>query len=223
MRIFSAVLLVAALTWQDYPPPYPRINANRLLETDRIAVWDMVWPKGEPSPTHRHVHDQVGTYYVAGGRKITALDGTERNSFTEVGALSTTMKGTTHVEEGTTDPPLRAVFIELKRESSSGQTDATADVKPLFPRNGAKTLLDNERVAIWDYTWHSGDPAATYVHPRDTVVVWLAPGKVRLTPRNGTPVVVDATPGQMAYKTRGTVETLEVIEGSPRAFSFELK
>jgi hypothetical protein len=194
-----------------------------LLDTDRIAVWDMVWPRGEPSPLHRHVHDQVGTYYVSGGRKIVSLDGTERSSVTPVGALSTTGKGTTHVEEGTTDPPLRAVFIELKHEAASGQAEATADVKPLFPRGGARTLLDNERVAIWDYTWHAGDPAVTYVHPRDTVVVWLAPGTIRVTPRNGTPTVINAVAGQTAYKTRGTVESLEVVEGSPRAFSFELK
>jgi hypothetical protein len=223
VRIYSTVLVLAALASQAYPPPYPRTNATNLLETDRIAVWRMVWPKGEPSPLHRHVHDQVGTYYTAGGRKITSLDGTERNGFTEIGALSNTAKGTTHVEEGTTDPPLRAVFIELKHETSSGQADATADVAPMFPRRGARSRLDNERVAVWDYTGHAGDAAITYVHPRDTVIVWLAPGTVRLTPRNGTPIIVDAAPGQMVYKPRGTVETLEVVEGSPRAFSFELK
>jgi hypothetical protein len=223
VQTYSAVLLVAALAAQTYPPPYPRTNATRLLDTDRIAVWDMVWPKGEPSPTHRHVHDQVGTYYVAGGRLITALDGTSRTNFTEVGALSTTVKDTTHVEEGTTDPALRAVFIELKQERSSGRPDATADVPPLFPRDGAKGLLDTDRTQVWDYTWHAGGPASTYVHPRDTVVVWLAPGTIRLTPRNGPAVVVTTKIGQMMYKERGTVETLEVVDGSPRSYSFELK
>ena len=31
------------------PPPFPRTNATRLLDTDRITVWDIVWPKGQPT------------------------------------------------------------------------------------------------------------------------------------------------------------------------------
>lgn len=60
---------------QVYPPAFPRQNATKLLETDGIVVWDIVWPKGQPSPLHRHVFDQVGTYYQAGGRAITPLNG----------------------------------------------------------------------------------------------------------------------------------------------------
>ena len=54
----SALVLAA----QSYPPAFPRTNATKLVETDRIVVWDIVWPKGQPTPMHQHVHDQVGTY-----------------------------------------------------------------------------------------------------------------------------------------------------------------
>ena len=118
-------LLCAAVAAQDLPPPFPRSNATKLLETDRINVWDIVWPRGQPTALHRHIYDQVGTYYARGGRLITATDGSERRGMTEVGNLSTTRKGTTHVEEGTTDPPLRAVFIELKKETPSGVPPAS--------------------------------------------------------------------------------------------------
>src|SRR5207249_9381780 len=94
----SSLLLTAVVFAQDYPPPYPRPNATRLVETDRIVVWDMAWPKDQPTPMHRHVHDQVGTYYQAGGRLITQPDGTKRTTFTNVGGISTTGKGTTHIE-----------------------------------------------------------------------------------------------------------------------------
>ena len=53
---------------------------------------------------HRHVYDQVGTYYARGGRLITTPDGAARAIVTEVGSLSQTRKGTTHIEEGNTDP-----------------------------------------------------------------------------------------------------------------------
>src|SRR5207302_1250499 len=81
------------------PPSFPRPNATKLVETDRIVVWDIVWPKEQPSPLHRHVFDQVGTYYQSGGRAITSLNGARSEATTPVGNISTTRKGTTHVEE----------------------------------------------------------------------------------------------------------------------------
>jgi len=223
VRSLNAGLLVLAFAAQTYPPPYPRTNATKLLENDRIAVWDMVWPKGQPTPMHRHVHDQVGTYYAAGGRAITTPDGTTRTNFTQVGALSTTLRDTTHVEEGTTDPPLRAVFIELKQDGPSGAAAADDESRPAFPGSAAKELLNNERVTISDCTWRSQAPASSYLHARDTVIVWLDPGKLRLTSGDGSPTVVNVAAAQMLYRSRGTIETLEVLEGSPRAFVFAIK
>src|SRR6266480_2824571 len=115
------VCVVALGAQVALPPPFPRTNATKLLDTDRITVWDIVWPKGQPTALHRHVYDQVGTYYARGGRLITTPDGAARTTMTAVGSLSTTRKGTTHIEEGNTDPPLRAVFIELLQ----GQGPAT--------------------------------------------------------------------------------------------------
>src|SRR5580765_86181 len=90
--LLMGVLVASAQT--DLPPPFPRTNATKLLDTDRITVWDVVWPKGQPTAMHRHVYDQVGTYYARGGRLITTPDGVARTTITEVGALSTTRKGT---------------------------------------------------------------------------------------------------------------------------------
>jgi hypothetical protein len=223
VRLPVTLLLSLAFAAQALPPPYPRKNATKLLETDRIAVWDMVWPKGEPSPMHRHVHDQVGTYYQAGGRLITQPDGTARTGFTELGGVSTTGKGTTHIEEGTSDPPLRAIFIELKLETPSGLPPLPSGMPAAFPRPGAKQLLDTERVVLWDYTWVSGASAFTYRSPHDAVVVWLGQGRLRVTPEAGAATMIDARPGQIRYLTRGSVETIELVTGTPRAFVFELK
>ena len=216
----SAAALCAAAQ-ESLPPPFPRTNATKLLETDRINVWDIVWPKGQPTALHRHVYDQVGTYYARGGRLITATDGTERRGMTEVGSLSTTRKGTTHVEEGTTDPPLRAVFIELKKDEPSG-TPAAAVGAAAFPREGAKQVLDDERVTAWDYTWTSGAQTLKYRAPLDTVIVWLAEGSVRVAGK-GAPTSFDVKPGTMRYLAKGADETLEVTSGSPRTLFFQLK
>jgi hypothetical protein len=204
------------------PPPFPRTNATKLLETDRINVWDIVWPKGQPTALHRHIYDQVGTYYAHGGRLITATDGTERRGMTEVGSLSTTPKGTTHVEEGTTDPPLRAVFIELKKDTASGTSPASVGA-PAFPRDVAKQVLDTDRVAAWDYTWAPGRHALRYRAPLDTVIVWLDQGTLRVTSASGLASSIDVKPGAMRYLAGSADETLEITSGSPRTLFFQLK
>src|SRR3954471_11439944 len=133
------------------PPPFPRTNATKLLETDRFTVWNIVWPKGQPTAMHRHVYDQVGTYYARGGRTITTPDGNARQAMTEVGALSTTRKGTTHIEEGNTDPPLRAVFIELKSDTARMLPAPFPDTMA-FSRPGGRSASDDERVRVTDFT-----------------------------------------------------------------------
>jgi len=220
------VALVAAISAivnaQSYPPAFPRPTAKKLFETDRIVVWDIVWPKGYATPLHRHVYDQVGTYYATGGRIITTPDGEKRSSTTPVGNLSTTKRGTLHVEEGATDPPLRAVFIEMKKDDGSGQPEAAATTPAPWVRDGAKMLLDEARVVVWDYTWKPGAAAPT-TYTRDTVVVWLSAGKIKVTPQGGTVSVMDVAPGNVKRYARGAVETVEVLDGAPREMIFAFK
>jgi hypothetical protein len=205
---------------QSYPPAFPRQNATKLLETDRIVVWDIVWPKGQPSPLHRHVFDQVGTYYQAGGRAITSVNGTKSENMTQVGNISTTRKGTTHIEEGTTDPPLRAVFIEMKTDTPS----VPGAKQPLIPlRPGARQVHSEERVTAWDFSW-SGDRApATTRYERNTLVVWLTPGTFRVRTDGGEVETVNVQPGSIRYHTSGSVESEELTGGSPRAIIFEFR
>jgi hypothetical protein len=214
-----AIGFASVLAQSSLPPPFPRINATKLLETEKIVVWDIVWPKGQPTAMHRHPHDQVGTYYVRGGRLITQPDGTKREGMTEVGNLSTTRKGTTHIEEGATDPPLRAVFIELLQDS--GPTAPVADSSTL-PRSGLKQLLDDDRVTVWDGVWKSGPDALRYHASRDTVIVFLDSGKLR-TAGKDSPAVAEVKAGTMRYVAHDSAETLEMIEGAPRTMFFQLK
>lgn len=217
-----AATLSAIVHAQTYPPAFPRPTAKKLFETDRIVVWDISWPKGYATPLHRHLYDQVGTYYATGGRIITTPDGEKRSSTTPVGNLSTTKRGTTHIEEGATDPPLRAVFIEMKKDEGSGQPEAAAATPPPWIRDGAKALLDEARVVVWDYTWKSGAPVST-TYTRDTVAVWLSAGKIKLTPKGGGATTIDVAPGQVRRYARGDVESVEVVEGSPREMIFAFK
>lgn len=223
-RVLHVILLLAlgaTSAWaqtQALPPPFPRTNATKLLENNRINVWDIVWPQGQPTALHRHVYDQVGTYYVRGGRTITTPDGKARSNMTEIGSLSDTKRGTTHVEEGNTDPPLRAVFIELKQDQPSGLPPASAGAAP-FPRDGAQQVMDTPRVAAWDVVWSASAPAPLrFQAARETVVVFLGDGQIR---RSSGVVAVKS--GTMLHLERGATERVEMVSGSPRVLFFELK
>jgi hypothetical protein len=220
--VLASMVLLDALgraQQPSLPPPFPRSNATRLLENDRIVIWDIVWPNGQPTALHRHIYDQVGTYYARGGRTITSPEGVARQAMTEVGSLSTTRKGTTHIEMGNTDPPLRAVFIELKQEHASGApvlADAGNGTRP-----GVSQRSDDERVKVFDYTQGAGD--FNYQAASDTVFVYLAEGRLRLTGDGDAARELRVAPGTMRYVTRGTRERETLLEGAPRAIAFEIK
>jgi hypothetical protein len=217
------IVMATVMARQELPPPFPRTNATKLFDNDRLNVWDIVWPSGQPTVMHRHIYDQVGTYYQRGGRVITTPDGETRRSTTQVGSLSTTRKGTTHIEEGTTDPPLRAVFIELKQEKPSGLTPAEIGAL-VFPREGARRVLDDERVTAWDYaSWAPGPDVLKFRAARETIIVWLGDGSVRVTRRAGSATTVQVTSGTMRHLDRDSAEMLEMTSGSPRALFFEIK
>jgi len=204
MRVIGALVSVVALGGQaqTLPPPFPRPNAVKLLDNDRAQVWKVAWPKGQPTALHRHVYDVTGVYTEPGDRQITALDGSKRQVSTAAGGIVWQFKGLTHIEEGTSDDPLRAVMIELKGDGPSGKTVKPAGV-PEFS-SGALPLLDNDRVVVW------GDPGAAapvrHVHARDTVVVWT-----------------EGRDGRAIFLPAGTEHTSEPIGAGAKATLFELK
>src|ERR1700687_1238967 len=52
------------------PGQFPRINAVKLFETDRINVWDQVWLPNQTLANHLHYTQTVGVFLV-GGKLVT--------------------------------------------------------------------------------------------------------------------------------------------------------
>src|SRR5687768_1759078 len=52
---------------------------------------------------------------------------------------------------------------------------------PAFPRDGARNVLDNDTVAIWDVTWPKGKSIGPLERRYDQVTVTLAEGAVKVT------------------------------------------
>jgi quercetin dioxygenase-like cupin family protein len=202
MQPIATLLLAMLVAAQSYPPPFPRAGASKLIDNARVQVWDVAWPKGQPTPLHRHPYAMTGIYYAPGNRLITAVDGSKRPVTTQAGGIVWQLEGLTHVEEGTSDDPLRAVMIELKEHAPSGRAIASQGA-PAFS-GSSMPLLDNDRVVVWDYPGTTAP--VTHQHTRDTVVVW-AEGRA----------------GRAIFLPAGTVHAAEPIGAAAKATIFELK
>jgi hypothetical protein len=202
MRHVFALLLLLAQAVQ-LPPAYPRPGATVLFENARVVVWNIAWLK-QQYPLHRHRYDLVGVYYAPGDRAIISPDGTKRPVTTKAWDTAFQKSGVTHIEEGTSDAPLRAVFIELKEDAPLGQVETAAATSALADAFRQKPLLDNDRTTGWLLL--PGATLSSHRHQRDAVVIAFA---------GQTPTVT--------FVNRDTVHASESSAPSSRVYIFELK
>jgi hypothetical protein len=113
LTALSLLLAIAAGQTAELPPPFPRPGTTNLLDNDVVAVWNVSWLK-QKYPLHTHRYDLVGISYFEGERIITQGDAPGRLERTKPWIFQTNRANVTHVEEGASDPPLRAVLIEVK-------------------------------------------------------------------------------------------------------------
>jgi hypothetical protein len=203
MRFIAALLAFLAQA-QPLPSPFPREGAVKVLENDRVIVWDVAWLK-QAYPVHRHVYDYAGVYYTSGDRIIVSERGTRSPTSTPAWDTFFFRRGVTHSEEGASAEPLRAVFVELKEPNPLGTVDADAKT-PAFPGGLGKKVRESERLVIWEFVPAPGSAAAPHHHERDAVVVAFADLKPRVT-----------------FVPRGTVHNDEQLTATDRAYVFELK
>ena len=160
--------LVFLLQAAALPPAYPRPGTTKLLENDRVQVWDISWLK-QTYPLHRHRYDLIGVYYTDGDRMIVSQQGERRPVSTKAWETAFQAKDVTHIEEGASDAPLRAVFVEMKEPAATGAVDA-ATTPAAFPAGTGKQLRDNERATLWEFV-PAPAKGAPHRHQRDAVVI----------------------------------------------------
>lgn len=98
----------------QYPPPFPRPGAVKILENDRVVVWDVTWPKGIRGPVHEHYRDSVLVTLTGGTVEKFPLHGKSSTVSYKSGSVIFSPKGTIHSEEGISDVPRHAIVIQLK-------------------------------------------------------------------------------------------------------------
>src|SRR4029453_13622638 len=128
MGVLKALAVTGMLATQaaELPPPYPRPGTTNLIDNDVVAVWDVAWLK-QKYPLHPHRYALVGVSYTKGDRIITqgAAPGGLVN--TKPWVFQTNRANVTHVEEGASDPPMRAVLIEVTAPSPRAVAAEPAD------------------------------------------------------------------------------------------------
>ena len=131
--ILSLLFVLLPLQNQELPHAFPREGARQIFDNERVTVWDVTWPKGKPSPMHRHRFDLAGVYLVGSLIRITLPDGTIRESKVDEGYVHFQREGVTHVIFGQS---ARSRWEMVMRGSTldkflSAVPDAAVQVVPL--------------------------------------------------------------------------------------------
>jgi hypothetical protein len=201
VNVFLLLLVIVAGQTAELPPPFPRPGTTSLLENDVVAVWNVSWLK-QQYPLHTHRYDLVGISYVEGDRIITQGSAPGRLVNTKPWVFQTNRANVTHVEEGASDPPMRAVLIEVKPAAPRAASEEPAD--SLRKVAGAPTW-ENNRAAAWLIAGGSSGPTHRHVGP--AVELIFEP----------------SAPPKAVFVAAGTVHDGPTPGAAGRAYIFEIK
>jgi len=209
---------VAFTAGQQLPPAFPREGAKKILENDRVIVWDMQLRKGQRAAMHTHPYDIVSVTLTPGGHQDNGSDGVSEDRMFKMGDVRFTPKGRTHFEVGLTDPPRRAIVTELKPVAPGGTPAAqeSSTYPPAYPREGARKILENDRVILWDVTLENNRRTEMHGHPYDFMSVTLSPGAIRDVGSDGVIEARQFEVGQVRFQNKGRVHADEGASVIPR-------
>ncbi len=209
---------------QEYPHAFPRPGVVKIMENERVLVWEATWPADVTQVYHQHQYDMTGVFLRWGPLRVTRLDGTFTESLEpfEIPWVFFLEKGVTHIEEGIGDPVRHSIMIDLK-EGSPPRLEGRTDFPSSFPQEGAEEVLDNDRVRVWSLEPRPGQTIPMHFHDRDFISVVLEGGTLALKGADGREERTTWAYKDVRFVPRGEVHSIEVVSGTPRIMIFELK
>jgi hypothetical protein len=81
-----------------YPLAFPRPGSKKILENDRVIVWDYTWTPDVATPMHFHDKDVVVVYLDDGDLKSTTPDGKVTVNSYGFGTVKFNLRDRTHTE-----------------------------------------------------------------------------------------------------------------------------
>jgi len=95
------------------PSAFPRPGSRKVLENDRVVVWNYTWVPNVPTPMHYHDKDVVVVYRYDGSLKSTTPDGKSVVNEYKFGTIRFNKADRTHFEELVSGQQ-SAMMMELK-------------------------------------------------------------------------------------------------------------
>jgi hypothetical protein len=203
---------------QTYPPAYPRPNATKIIDNDRVNIWDVYWVKDQPTPLHTHAIDQFSITLRGGLLRVSPAGGPWGEAhMSKTGTVNFVPAGTTHMEEGMSDIPQHKIMLEVKPSPPNPQVHGTS------PGEGAAKLFENARLVAWDLTWKQGQTISRPREDLDSVTVFLDGGTIQSTGNDASMNIVRKS-GEAVYAAHGVPAHMEkAVSGTPHAVIVELK
>jgi quercetin dioxygenase-like cupin family protein len=98
---------------EGVPPAWPREGATKVLDNDRVVVWDYEFRVGRPIPLHFHDKDTVVVELAPGVTRSVPKDGAPQETTWEGMRARFAPRGRIHREEAVSGAP-RAIAVEIK-------------------------------------------------------------------------------------------------------------
>ena len=196
MRTLAIAFTVVALSW------HAEAQAQRLFENERVIVWRLA--PGERAES-----------LVRDGRLpgviVTLADGAVR-IVDDVNTVTTR----------DVTPASGVVLIAIKGHPGD-RLETPLGMTPAFPREGARSVVENDSVAVWHVTWTKGLKTPQHFHDKDVVAVYLDAGTVRSIALSGETAATPRLAGDTVFMPRGRAHVEECIDGPRRDVIIELK
>ena len=96
-----------------YPLAFPREGVKKVLENNRVLVWDYTWTPGKPTAMHFHDKEVVVVYVANGELKSTTPDGKSDVNPISFGLTRFNAPNRSHTEE-LVKGSARAIIVEFK-------------------------------------------------------------------------------------------------------------
>jgi hypothetical protein len=206
----------------DLPPGWPRPGATLLVENDRGAAYNVVYPKDQPTPFHRHRYFFAGLDLNTATIRVTQPDSKSDLHPVIKNRMWYLPKGLTHQEMSTTDPGRHTVVIDIKDKSVPAAPNQTN-----FPTDSYATyqskVVDNDRVVIWDCAWSPGADAVTAFDSRDMFLAFAEGGDLSIAAPGQPAKVQHYDAGQAIFLPGGQARTIGSAGGTIHAMLVEVK
>lgn len=220
LHAMSTVLLLAVVS-MPHAAAQSGLGAP-VFDNERATVWDITLTPAQPVSLGHHENDFVALFFSGGRIRTTHADGKTSVASRNFGDAVYEPKGSDEKVEVISQAPARLFVVELKNDPARALMNKSG--LPLaFPRPGAKKVLENDRIVVWNYTFTLGVPTPTHYHDKDALIVYRYDGSISSTTPDGQSVVSENKTGQVKFSGGDRTHFEELVKGQETVIVTEFK